>query len=135
MGAQFLFACRILLARCRCQLALGNFRKALEDAESVMESVDEWGKPIVPIDAGPDIWSTKEGAISAGAALCKAEALFQMGNFEHAAVWFWRQLRMRSALAGHEEMKSGVAKCQVTHNYQKYMQFCKNTSTAKCCTT
>ena len=87
---------RILVARCRCNLALGRFREALKDAEDVMEATNESGKLLVDDDEDPDVWSTKAGAAVATAALCKAEALFQLGNFENAFVWYYRQSRMRN---------------------------------------
>ncbi len=113
---------RILLARCRCFLALGRFREALHDAESIMFAVDDSGRPLVDLDDDdPDLWMTKEGAVTSAAALCKAEALFQLGNFENAAVWFYRQSRMGDSQQDQLEMKSGVAKCQVNRREPTYI--------------
>ena len=75
---------RIYLARCRCNILLGKFRAALRDAEVVFDMEDENAS-----DPGYD----EDGAVAAEAALLKAEALFHLGNFEIAAIWFHRHGR------------------------------------------
>ena len=37
----------------------------------------------------------EDGAVAAEASLMKAEALFQLGNFETSAIWFHRHARAR----------------------------------------
>ena len=92
------------MARCRCHIQLGMFRVALKDADCVMDMEDE--NASVP---GFD----EDGAFAAEAALLKAEALFHLGNFETAAIWFHRGGRARDGLcqADLQEMRAGVAKC------------------------
>ena len=74
------------MALCRCHLLLGDFRAALKDAECVFDMEDE--NASVP---GFD----EDGSVAAEAALMKAEALFQLGNFETSAIWFHRHGRAR----------------------------------------
>ena len=92
------------MARCRCHIQLGKFRAALKDADCVMDMEDE--NASVP---GFD----EDGAVAAEAALLKAEALFHLGNFETAAIWFHRGGRARDGLCltDQQEMRAGVAKC------------------------
>ena len=42
----------------------------------------------------------EDGSVAAEAALLKAEALFQLGNFETSAIWFHRHGRVRRGTVG-----------------------------------
>ena len=59
----------------------------------------------------------EDGAVAAEAALLKAEALFHLGNFEIAAIWFHRHGRARAGAdavckTDLQDMRVGVSKCK-----------------------
>ena len=93
------FQFRVILARSRCFLSLGRFREALDDAEDVLEE---------------DPLAEDDHLIKAF--LYKAEALFQLGNFESSAVWFYRYSRVRPGHADDDEIRIGLQKCEKAVN-------------------
>ncbi|XP_060111652.1 outer dynein arm-docking complex subunit 4 [Heteronotia binoei] len=76
-----------LVARSKCYLRLGDTENALKDAEASLESDKEFTKGLYQ----------------------KAEALYTMGDFEFALVYYHRGHRLRPEM---QKFKLGIQKCQ-----------------------
>ncbi|XP_077171428.1 outer dynein arm-docking complex subunit 4 isoform X2 [Paroedura picta] len=76
-----------LVARSKCYLRLGDTENALKDAEASLQSDKEFTKGLYQ----------------------KAEALYTMGDFEFALVFYHRGYRLRPEL---QKFKLGIQKCQ-----------------------
>lgn len=76
-----------LVARSRCHLQLGDSQAALKDAETSLEDNPKYHRGIY----------------------AKAEALYQMGDFEFALVFYHRGEVLRPEL---QEFRLGIQKCQ-----------------------
>jgi len=83
-----------LVVRAKCHLMLGNSDKALEDANQALEQEEEGRKNIRALNM-------------------KAEALYQMGDFERALVFYHRGNKLRPEL---QEFRLGIQKCQEAIN-------------------
>lgn len=79
-----------LIARSKCYLLLGNPRKALDDAEKVLQ--------INPKDSN-----------NAKAIYCKAEALYHLGDFEMSLVYYYRGIRIRPEF---DQFRLGIQKAK-----------------------
>nr|XP_056720662.1 outer dynein arm-docking complex subunit 4 [Euleptes europaea] len=76
-----------LVARSKCYLRLGDTENALKDAEASLQNDKEFTKGLYQ----------------------KAEALYTMGDFEFALVFYHRGYRLRPEL---QKFKLGIQKCQ-----------------------
>lgn len=80
-----------LVARSKCHLQLGNTKSALEDAEGSLKEDTKYHRGLYQ----------------------KAEALYQMGDFEYALVFYHRGNKIRPDL---QEFKLGIQKAQEAIN-------------------
>ena len=76
-----------LVARSKCYLQLGNASSALQDAEESLKEDKKYHRGLYH----------------------KAEALYQMGDFEYALVYYHRGYKLRPELG---EFKLGIQKAQ-----------------------
>merc|ERR1712029_544125 len=81
-----------LVVRAKCNLMLGNSTKALEDANQAISIAQE-----------------DEGKKNIRALNMKAEALYQMGDFEMSLVFYHRGNKLRPEL---QEFRLGIQKAQ-----------------------
>ncbi|XP_049947779.1 outer dynein arm-docking complex subunit 4-like [Schistocerca serialis cubense] len=96
-----------LVARSKCYLLLGQPQLALQDAEAALrvQPVDPENTPRPPTYAEVK----KSEIVRCSAIFQKAEALYQLGDFEHSLMYHHRGLRLRPELDG---FRLGVQKAQ-----------------------
>ena len=96
-----------LVARSKCYIHIGDPESALKDADECIKDDKTYHKGIYQ----------------------RAEALYQMGNFEHGLIFFHRGHALRPEL---DQFRLGIQKCQEAIENSVGSEFCIGGTTFDC---